>query len=93
MTFGGDSGIQLVLVQAPGFPQQAFYPVALHSLAKLLFGHRKAYPDGGRLGTTGQHMINKLYRKNRKRFPGVEKRINMLLSLEPLVCFESITNG
>jgi hypothetical protein len=38
-------------------------------------------------------LVNEPYRKNRKRFPFKEKRVNMLLSLEPLIYSESITNG
>lgn len=93
MVFRDDGCVKQVLVKSPGFPQQAFYPVAIYSVAKFLFGHGKAYPDRGWLGTTRQYIVDNPYRKNRKRFSGVEKRINMLLSLEPLVCFESIANG
>lgn len=93
MVFRGNCSVKQVFIKSPRFPQQAFYPVAVYSVAKFLFGHGKAYPDRGRLGTTRQYIVDNPYWKNRKRFSGVEKRINMLLSLEPLVCFESITNG
>ena len=90
---GWYSRIYLMLVQAPGLGHQSAYAVAVHRTAKFLFGNRKAYPCGGYLGIARHHFADKFYRKNRKRFPCPEKRINMLLALEPLVCFESITNG
>jgi hypothetical protein len=39
------------------------------------------------------NIVDDTYRKNRKRFPVKEKRVNMLLSFEPLINLESITNG
>ena len=39
------------------------------------------------------NIVYDTYGKNRKRFPVKEKRVNMLLSFEPLINLESITNG
>lgn len=90
----GDGGVKQVLVQPPAFHHQAAYAVAFHTHAPFLLRHGKASPYwGGFIGVAGQDMVEELYGKNRKRFPGTEKRINMLLALKPLVCFESITNG
>jgi len=38
-------------------------------------------------------MVHEAYRKNRKRFPETEKRVNMLLALEPLISLKSMTDG
>ncbi len=87
--------IELVLMQAPGLHHQAAYAVALHRAAKLLLGNRKAHLHGRNIfaGRPQHPQVHYAYRKNRKRFPGVEKRINMLLALEPLICLECMANG
>jgi hypothetical protein len=86
--------VQQVFVQPPAFYHQAAYAVAFYAEAPFLFRHGKARPyRRGLIGVAWQRMVNEFYRKNRKRFPGTEKRLNMLLALKPLVCFESITNG
>lgn len=86
--------VELVLVQPPCLGHQPPDPVPVYRMAKLLLGyrktrlHRRFTIDGA-----GYELINQSYRKNRKRFPGKEKRMNMLLALEPLIYFEGITNG
>lgn len=91
----GDDRIQAVLVSSPCLYHQPPDTVALYGAAKFLFGYRKPghYGRCYCICWAGCCHIKQPYRKNRKRFPCPEKRINMLLSLEPLVCFESITNG
>lgn len=86
--------VEQVLVQPPAFGHQPADAVAFYAQSPFLFGYGKANPcRRGLTGAARQGMINDLDRKNRKRFPVTEKRINMLLALKPLVCFESITNG
>ena len=81
-------------MQPPAFYHQAAYAVAFHTQAPFLLRHGKARPyRRGLIGIAGQGMVDELDGENRKRFPCTEKRINMLLALKPLVCFESITNG
>jgi hypothetical protein len=83
-----------MFIEPPCLYHLPAYTVALHRSTELLFGYRKTSNNGRRaIGCTGHQVIDEPYRKNRKRFPGPEKRINMLLSLEPLIYFESITNG
>lgn len=53
----------------------------------------KCATRGGSIFANCDYFVHHTYGKNRIRFPGKEKRINMLLSLEPLIYFESITNG
>ena len=90
----GYGGIDLLLVEAPGFGHQPAYPVAFHRHPEFLFRNRKTNTHRILLAFCARNgVVNELQRKNRKRFPVTEKRINMLLALEPLVCFESITNG
>jgi hypothetical protein len=86
-------GIEQVLVQPPGFGHQSADAVAVHRTTELLFGYRKARHNRGGIRVSGNDVVNDPYRKNRKRFPGKEKRMNMLLSLEPLIYLKSITNG
>jgi len=82
-----------MFMKTPCFPHQPHNAMPVYGAAEFLFGNRKTYPHGRKLGATLYNIIDKLSRKNRKRFPGMEKRINMLLALQPLVCSESITNG
>lgn len=89
---------QLVLMGAPGFHHQPPYAVAVHGVGEFLFGNGKANLQVGTRwawvgGFRSKRAVNELYGKNRKRFPGVEKRLNMLLAFEPLIYFESMTNG
>ena len=66
----------------------------MDTAAEFLFWYGEACLHRGGFGVcTGNDAVNELYGENRKRFPGKEKRMNMLLSLEPLIYFESITNG
>ncbi len=68
--------------------------MAMDRAAETFFGNGEAYLY--RVFCIGRRIENAVdyaYGKNRKRFPGEEKRVNMLLSLEPLIYFESITNG
>jgi hypothetical protein len=67
--------------------------VTVYRPAEFLFGHRKPCSYGRAFISAGGSDAKAFYRKNRKRFPFTEKRINMLLALQPLVCFKSITNG
>jgi hypothetical protein len=91
---GRNGLVNRLLARSPGLHHQAAHPVTVYRPGKLLFGHRKARQHRRSVGRSPGHQApDDPYRKNRKRFPGPEKRINMLLSLEPLVCFESITNG
>lgn len=77
----------------PCFAHETHYSVPVYRAAKFLFGHREAHPHWRALFTADCSDADTSYRKNRKRFPVTEKRINMLLALQPLVCFKSITNG
>lgn len=90
----GHGGMQQVLVHAPGFHHLAAYPVAVYRMPEFLFGYGKAhlYRCRGAVGAIPEQ-VNHPYRENRKRFSCTEKRINMLLFLEPLIYLESITNG
>ena len=86
--------IHYMLVQPPRLHHQPAYAVAVYRAFKFLLRYRKA--RHGRRRAAFQRRGNKIYQpdgKNRKRFPFKEKRINMLLSLEPLIYLESITNG
>ena len=68
--------------------------MAVNRMFKLFFRYRKASFNRAIITAHAGHFkINELYRKNRIRFPNLEKRINMLLFFEPLIYFESITNG
>jgi hypothetical protein len=83
-----------MFVEPPGLPDQSFDPVAVDGLTELLLGYREACADRGRFAlATFADEVDEPEGENRIRFPGTEKRINMLLSLKPLVCFESMTNG
>ena len=83
-----------MFIEPPGLCHQPADAVAVHRATKLLFGHRKACLHRGcSIISTWNDGINEPYGKNRKRFPCKEKRMNMLLSLEPLIYLESITNG
>lgn len=94
-------GCQQVLAVPPGFHHQAAHAVSVHALLKLLLGYREAclhcgHRGGGSIGAWrghGRKMVHEAYRKNRKRFPETEKRVNMLLALEPLISFKSMTDG
>ena len=92
---GGHCGIDGVLVHAPGLYHEAAYAVPVDRALEFLFGHREAglCRRGDTIRGPWNKVINEADGKNRKRLPGKEKRINMLLSLEPLIYFESITNG
>jgi len=90
---GWDELVEFVLVEAPCFAEDALYAVAANGEAELLFGYGEAHPCRGNLAEAWYRAVDEPDRKNRKRFPGMEKRINILLSLEPLVCLEGITNG
>lgn len=89
----GHSRIERVFIEAPAFPHQAANTVTFYRFFKLLFGNGKTHPGRSYILTARNKLIYEPDRKNRKRFPITEKRINMLLALEPLVCFESMTNG
>ena len=90
----GHGFIQCMFVEPPGLGHQPADAVPVHRAAKLLLRYRKACLDWGCLFIGQSYCsINESYGKNRKRFPGKEKRMNMLLSLEPLIYLESITNG
>ena len=90
----GHGLIEGMLIEPPGFHHQPADAVTMYRTAELLLGHRKTglHRRGFFIGT-GHDNVNEPYGKNRKRFPGEEKRMNMLLSLEPLIYSESITNG
>ena len=92
---GGHCGIEGMLVQPPGLYHKAAYAVPVYRVLKLLFGHREAClcRRCDTIRGPWNKVIDEADGKNRKRLPGKEKRINMLLSLEPLIYFESITNG
>ena len=86
--------IEQVLVQPPRFHHQTPYAVPVYATTEFLFWNRKpdlywSFDHSG----SGNEQIDESNGKNRKRFPGEEKRMNMLLSLEPLIYLESITNG
>ena len=86
--------VECMLVEAPRLNHKAAHAMAMNTATEFLFGYGEAGLHGCCLGIgTGYDSVNELYGKNRKRFPGKEKRMNMLLSLEPLIYFESITNG
>jgi len=86
--------VELLLVEAPGFPEEPFYPVSLGGEAKLLLRDGETDPYGRKLTfLTRDQVVNNADRGNRKRLSCTEKRINMLLALKPLVCLKSITNG
>lgn len=83
-------------VQAPCLHHQPAHTVPVHRAAKFLFGYRKSCLHITPMlhhSFGGHQPVNELYGKNRKRFPCTEKRMNMLLTLEPLIYFESMTNG
>ena len=92
---------QQVLAVAPRFHHQAAHTVAVHTPLKLLLGYREAGLHGGHrcqggIGAGrdhGRQVVHEAYRKNRKRFPETEKRVNMLLALEPLISLKSMTDG
>lgn len=97
----GHYGAQQVFSVAPGLHHQAAHTMAVHALLKLLLGYREAclhcsHRGGGSIGAGrghGRKVVHKAYGKNRKRFPETEKRVNMLLALEPLISFKSMTDG
>ncbi len=94
----GHGFIKRMLVQPPGLYHQPADTVTVYGAAEFFLGYRKTSlhgraPDSYRDIGAGQKNVNEPYGKNRKRFPGEEKRMNMLLSLEPLIYSESITNG
>ena len=93
MQGGRHGNVEGMFVQAPALPHQAADTIALYSLFKLFFGDGKTNPCRSYILAPGNELVYEPDRKNRKRFPVTEKRINMLLTLEPLVCFESMTNG
>ena len=98
MLVWGHGLVDSVLMEPPCFYHQTADAVAVHGAAELFLRHRKTSlyggaPDSYRDISAGQKNVNEPYGKNRKRFPGEEKRMNMLLSLEPLIYSESITNG
>lgn len=92
---------QQVLAVSPRFHHQAAHTVAVHASFKFLLGYREAGLHSGHrrrsgVGTgrgRGRQMVHEAYRKNRKRFPETEKRVNMLLALEPLISLKSMTDG
>lgn len=94
---------QCGLMQPPGLEHKAAHTVPVHGTPEFFLGYGKPYLQRrgaycrqgcGRGMPAGRYqLINDSYGENRKRFPGKEKRVNMLLSLEPLIYFESITNG
>jgi hypothetical protein len=90
---GRQGGVYGMLLQAPRLYHQAAYAVAVYRKFELLFWNGKAHPYRRNFFAASCGQAEQPYGKNRIRFPGTEKRINMLLTLEPLVCFESITNG
>lgn len=79
--------VERVLIQPPCFAQQAQHAVAVYRFSKLLFGHGKAGLYRRSPGIARNGTVDEPYREKRKRFPFPEKRINMLLALQPLVCF------
>ena len=83
-----------MLLVPPCFHHQAADAVAVHRAAKFFLGYRKTslHRTAG-IGGAGYAEVDEAYRKNRIRLSCPEKRINMLLSLEPLIYLESITNG
>jgi len=93
MCLPGNGRIKQVLVQPPCLYHKPANMVAVYRTAKFLFGNGKADTHRRHFTIARHNPVNELYRKNRIRFPGKEKRMNMLLALEPLVCFKSITNG
>jgi hypothetical protein len=57
-------------------------------------GYRESRANGGYLlFQPWNRKPNELQRKKRTRFSGTEKRVDMLLFLEPLIYTEGITNG
>lgn len=94
---GGQGGQQEVLMGAPRFHHLAPHTVAVNRAGKLPLGNGKADLQiactVSVFRSCRESTEEQLYRKNRKRFPGMEKRMNMLLALEPLIYFESMTNG
>ncbi len=91
---GGYVWVKPGFIEAPHLSHQPADAVALYRAGEFLFGYREARQNRGKVGffAVGEQ-ADDTYGKNRKRFPCPEKRINMLLSLEPLIYFESITNG
>ena len=86
--------IQQVFVQSPAFHHQASDAVPVYRMPEFFFRYGKAGHYGAVCFVCSRHCkVYEPYRKNRKRFPGAEKRINMLLFFEPLIYFKSITNG
>ncbi len=94
LTPGGDGILQWLLAEAPGLGHQATHPVTVHRMAEAFFRYREAHLYGRPgIGSSRDQQVNEPDGKNRKRFPRLEKRVNMLLPLEPLIYFESMTNG
>ena len=83
-----------MLVKAPGFCNEPAYTMTVYGTAELLFRYGKANSYRRLLSRLPVcNNVGEPYRKNRKRLPGKEKRMNMLLALEPLIYLKSITNG
>ena len=96
-------------VVPPGLCHQAAHPVAVYRAFEFFLGHRETYLEffsrlASIFSTIPHSLLCLLFAliyglvydpegKNRKRFPFTEKRINMLLSFEPLIYLESMTNG
>jgi hypothetical protein len=86
--------VKYILMQPPRLSHEPADAVPVHRAAEFLFGYGKPrHHRGGVFRRTRVKGVYEPYRKNRKRFPGMEKRMNMLLALEPLIYFERITNG
>ena len=94
LLLGGDGIVEQLLVEPPRLGSEPTDAVPVNGAAKFLFGYGKAHLYRRCLCIgPWQGVVYEPYGKNRKRFPGEEKRMNMLLSLEPLIYPESITNG
>ena len=73
-----------VLLQAPGFFQQAAYPVAVYRFFYPFFRDAETHAHGRRFRFVPFALqVNYTQRKNRKRLSCMEKRFNLFTQLQP----------